>query len=312
MYFPYFRGKQEEVLALIEVQDVIAAASQVPIIEIVRSSATATNRLETFVNDLSALGGSCIIISNPRVGNFSQNSSAALAYIGGTFAQNPNVIFGVIIDDSTTAAEINNVVNVVGIGRTAFVHQSQSPIPNIQAASNGAAYQVFFDGLVGPAYINSFNGSPKVRIVDGFRRLNNADYAPNNFFSSNHATFAQDGFNGFGDFLTVGNFFQERGGAAYAVAIHLTYFTTDPLPDEMHIRHFISITNATQQNPGGKFAEALNSLMNHYNGPSNVLAHTRGLQGFFDLHAAQRYSGLGVPKRYSMMHHMEIMARRFP
>ena len=80
-----------------------------------------------------------------------------------------------------------------------------------------------------------------------------------NSFSDLHATFDDEGMNGFGDFLIVGNDYSESGGPAYAVAIHLTYIDSNK-DDEMHIRHFKSIRQDDPKDPAGKFAEALNEL----------------------------------------------------
>ena len=146
---------------------------------------------------------------------------------------------------------------------------------------------------------------------DGFERLNNADYIPENFFSDLHLTYAGDGFHGFGDFQMVGNLYQDGGGPAYAVALHLSYFMPPP-DEEMRMKHFISTTNSSPQNPGGKFAEALAALMVHYNSPQNVLEATRGMAEYQSLHQSRHYPGLGRPKRLSIMHHIEIMANRFP
>jgi len=312
MYFPYFRGKQEEIIAIDSVKDLVAPAAQIPIIEPVRESTRATNRITRVVNELTALGGQCIIISNPRLGEYRQDFSSLRTYLTTEFAGNANVLFGVIIDSTTPTADLNWASGAVGMSRVVLIHQAQTVIPSLNTISTGVAWNIFFEGVVGPAYINLFVGSPKARIKDGFKRRNNADYQSTEFFSNNHATFSNDGYNGFGDFLTVGDYYQDSGGAAFAVALHLTHFLTVPPLDEVHIRHFISTTNATQQNPAGKFAEALTSLMAHYNGPNNVIPYSRGVQGYIDLHASQHYPNLGRPKRLSMMHHMELMTARFP
>lgn len=51
----------------------------------------------------------------------------------------------------------------------------------------------------------------------------NADYPPIEEFSDLHITFGEEGMDGFGDFLIVGDDYTEGGGPAYAVAIHLTF-----------------------------------------------------------------------------------------
>ena len=67
----------------------------------------------------------------------------------------------------------------------------------------------------------------------------NRDYEPLEKFSDLHVTFEDEGMDGFGDFLIVGDDFSESGGPAYAIAIHLTFIDPDK-EDEMWIHHFLS------------------------------------------------------------------------
>ncbi len=86
---------------------------------------------------------------------------------------------------------------------------------------------------------------------DGFERKRNRDYDPLEKFSDLHITFEDEGMDGFGDFLIVGDEFSESGGPAYAIAIHLTFIDNDK-EDEMWIHHFLSERQDTPNRPSRK------------------------------------------------------------
>ncbi|GAB3076369.1 hypothetical protein GCM10027215_15010 [Nocardioides zeae] len=75
----------------------------------------------------------------------------------------------------------------------------------------------------------------------------------------------------------------------------------------VRIRHFCSDSNETQDDPGGKFLEALEKLVRFASDSS--IRTNRGLAAFVDLHARQHFPGLGKVKEFSIMNHLEVMAR---
>src|SRR3981081_3429496 len=96
--------------------------------------------------------------------------------------------------------------------------------------------------------------SAKARIESMPHRRRNRDHPSVELFSDLHVTFEEEGMNGFGDFLIVGDDYSESGGPAYAVAIHLTFI--DPSKDNaMFIYHFVSKSKDTPTDPAGKFGE---------------------------------------------------------
>ena len=110
---------------------------------------------------------------------------------------------------------------------------------------------VFFDRFCGKLYQKHFKGAHRVLLKDGFQRRRNRDYEPVEPFSDLHATFEDEGMDGFGDFLIVGDDYSEGGGPAYAVAIHLTFI--DPEQDDsMQIYHFKSERQDTPEGPSGQ------------------------------------------------------------
>jgi hypothetical protein len=142
---------------------------------------------------------------------------------------------------------------------------------------------------------------------DGFQRRRNRDHPECELFSDLHVTYAEEGMNGFGDFLIVGDDYTESGGPAYAVAIHLTFI--DPQQDEaMYIYHFVSTRQDTPTDPAGKFAEALAKLVQKLDSGTSKLLETSAVKEFRDLHDKGHFPGLGYVKKLSMKHHIETLA----
>ena len=145
---------------------------------------------------------------------------------------------------------------------------------------------------------------------DGFQKRRNADHPDLEKFSDLHVTFQEDGMDGFGDFLIVGDDYSESGGPAYAVAIHLT-FIDDTKDDEMFIRHFISTTIDTPTDPAGKFGQALQKLIDTLDSGNSKIFESKAITEFRVLHAKQHFPGLGYVKKLSMKHHIETLANYF-
>lgn len=75
----------------------------------------------------------------------------------------------------------------------------------------------------------------------------------------------------------------------------------------LRIHHFVSDSNDGIQNPGGEFGEALEKLVKWCD--SKKIEHTLGLGRLYDCYKIGRYPGLGVVKKYSIMHHLELMSK---
>jgi hypothetical protein len=89
------------------------------------------------------------------------------------------------------------------------------------------------------------------------------------------------------------------------VAIHLTYIKDD---DEiMNICHFVSDNNDTPTNPAGKFAEALNKLIIRVDEDEQIYK-SNAYEKYKKLHEDGHYPGLGIVKKLSMQHHIEVLA----
>lgn len=307
MYFPYFRGKQFELSSIRETADVLAGANFVPIVEPVRQALGGVARA---IDAMLLSGGQAIVIVNPRHGDFKEDG-ATIEDMLQEHSSNDAISPAVLLRSETEPS-----VAVAMVGRFAerpltVIHDGFTDAPLIAGvlAKRGLPTRnVFVEEQANMLYRRRFMGSERVLVRDGFERKKNADYARLDNFSDLHATFASDlGMNGFGDFLTVGDYYSEAGGPAYAVAIHLTFI--DPaLDDAMMIYHFVSDTNDTPTDPAGKFAQALAKLMYVLDSGSSNLVETSAVQEFRSLFERGHFPGLGYIKKLSIKHHIETLA----
>ena len=142
-------------------------------------------------------------------------------------------------------------------------------------------------------------------LEDGYRKAKrNIDYIenPDEPFSRNHIVYKKRGFVGFSDFSMVGNEFEESGFAPLAIAIHIMYFGTR---EELRVHHFVSKSNESISDPARKFEEAMNSLIGWEQ--FDVIPKTMGLNRLIECYNIGKFPGLGIIKKYSLMHHIEMM-----
>jgi hypothetical protein len=140
---------------------------------------------------------------------------------------------------------------------------------------------------------------------DYFNKLpRNTEYihSPFEVFSSDYKYYKDEGCIAFSDYQTIGKDYSEGGGAAYAVAIHLTF--KDVGNEDIQIAHFVSDNNDGPEDPAGKFFEALSKLVQfvQLEGIDSL-----AIRKFKEYHNSQAYPGLGVVKKLSIINHIELM-----
>lgn len=307
MYYPYFRGKQFELLALRECAGVLAEASFIPIIEPVRES---LNGLERALAAISDAGGQAIVIVNPRHGDYKADGANISAFLSESYRGNDAISAGVLLLTSTSIEEAKALISNHAHHNPVIVHSGFTAARDMAEflRDRGVdATNVFSEDHASMLYRKHFASGNRVLVRDGFEQKKNADYDPFEFFSDLHVTFPELNMDGYGDFLTVGDRYTEGGGPAYAVAIHLTYI--DPMKDDaMYVYHFKSDSNDTPTDPANKFAEALAKLIAKLDSPDSNVVETSAVEEFRRLHAAGHFPGLGYIKKLSIRHHIETLA----
>lgn len=307
MYHPYFRGKQFELLALRESASVLADSSFVPIIEPVRATLTGLERALEAIGDA---GGRAIVVINPRHGDFKTDGADISAFLEEKYRGNDAISTGVLLLNTTTPSEAIRLIGAHAGHQLALIHCGfTEPKPVAAAVGEGMREitNVFIEDQTNMLYRRHFSLGTRVLVRDGFKQKKNADYGEIDSFSDLHVTYPDLGMDGYGDFLTVGDRFTEGGGPAYAVAIHLTYI--DPGNDDaMFVYHFVSDTNDTPTDPAGKFAQALQKLIDRLDGGDSKLVETTAVEELRRLHDVGHFPGLGYIKKLSIRHHIETLA----
>ena len=304
MYFPIFRGRQFELLALREcIERDILSRQIIPIVEPVKVSSTYTKTIDCFIN----ANRSVAIIRNPQVGSWvkdlGKESNLKLREQAVAQLKNENVVSTFYVTPRLSACI--DVAKKNGI-----------PIDSLMLLCNNPEYVDFYENVIGdqrPKYnVIPDKGDFRRRIRpnrvmcdDHFpKQTRNIDYSDieTEFFSSDHLYYEDDGYKGFSDYSVVGEEYSETGFAPYAVAIHIVYFDEKNV---LRIAHFVSDSNDDISDPARKFAEAVEKLVK-WN--KIMKLDTVGIRAFEDAYQNQTYPGLGVVKKYSIMHHLELMS----
>ncbi len=316
MYFPYFRGRQNELLCLRELlQENRLYENVIPIIEPVRFNSTFLTTVQKFIEANRKI----VIIRNPKVGSFKKDLDSfqknitdetdiakqeKLKKILSDFEgmlQEPNVISAYLCNEKIISECINGDLTVEN---KVLINLSNDTF---------YSYEDYQDKLVAKYTLipnNDFKEvveSEAVILEDVFKKAKrNTDYliTTDEIFSRRHLNYSQNGYVGFSDYSIVGDSYEETGFAPLAVAIHILYFGEKR---ELRVHHFVSESNENISDPGRKFEEAMRKLEKWQQ--KNKLSVTLGLENLFNFYKTGRFPGLGVVKRCSLMHHLELIGK---
>lgn len=309
MYFPYLRGKQFELIALRELSVFMSSKRDKfsPIIEPVKKSSTLKSTLKELVDKNINFN----FIINPRVGNFKNSYSELLEILKENLNNYTNFQLSIIVDKVTEQGinDLLHFVNNIDLGYNGYtlIHISEIEGNTIEKLnySLDIKYNLIYFSKTSRRYYREFNQETRVSLDDYFRKLDrNADYLqiPVSDFSEEYKFYTDDNFVGFSDFLTIGDIYSESGFLPRAVAIHLSYIESE----KIKVRHFTSDSNQDSSDIGGKFAEALQKLVDWCN--KENITETDGIRVFKDLHQRGHFPGLGSIKKISIINHIELVA----
>lgn len=309
MYYPYLRGKQFELILMRDNADLIAQNSFHPIIEPVKKDQKSLIRtIKTLIHS----GVNCTIIINPSAGKEPIKTNLILEELSSNELLGiDSVSLGFILNPNSKLSDLTTILKERSSSKFSLIHYgftNSDQITPVISEFDNIERHIFIDGFAGKLYQRHLkrNGIQRILIRDGFKsQIKNSLYPHSEHFSDLHITFPDEGMDGFGDFLIVGNDYSEAGGPAWAIAIHLTYLKSD---GDMFIFHFVSDQTNSPTNPGGKFLEALEKLVKTLNNPKSGIYFSRACAEYLELHKQQHYPGLGYVKKLSMQHHLELIA----
>jgi len=310
IYYPYFRGKQYELVAIRESAPLLARSEFVPIIEPVKETFSGLRRAIDAVTDAD---GGAVVVVNPEHGHHAQSAGEIKNLFQRELAGKPNIAAGILLTNEMTVEDSVSLYEQYKDRDVALIHDGFNDgrkLAETLGDEISEPLHVFVEQQHGKLYRKHFAEGTRILLRDGFRRQKNKDYPPREKFSDLHLTYSDEGANGFGDYLIVGDEFSETGGPAYAVAIHLTFLDADQ-DGEMHIFHFVSVRSDTPTDPAGKFGEALEKLVAEVRRRNTPVLRTEAVKEYLDLHRRKHFPGLGYVKKLSMKHHMETLAAYF-
>jgi len=306
MYYPYLRGKQFELILLRDNSDIIAGNIH-PIIEPVRKN------FKSLARAIEALSNQTVLytlIVNPITGENPVPQENILTFIENNSTKFGAISLGYILNADSNIDDLKELLDKYNDKDFSIIHYGYPNSRNIADEVNAfenVKRHIFIDGYAGKLYQRHLkkNGVERILIRDGFKpQSKNALYPESEHFSDLHITYPDEGMDGFGDFLTVGDDYSETGGPAYAVAIHLTYLDEE---DDMFIYHFVSDRTDLPTDPGGKFLEALQKLILKGRQENSLIFKSNAYKEFNVLFEKQHYPGLGYIKKLSMQHHIELI-----
>ena len=310
MYYPYFRGKQFELILLRDNAELISRNNFHPIIEPVKENFAALIRSANTLNEKEVTFS---LIVNPQVPQKSVHISRILSeLLDDAFKEYKNIYIGYILNAKSDPNDFIKLIEKYSDRKFTIIHNGYTEGKNLNSLIsdfNNIANHIFIEGFAGKLYQRQFKqvGVNRVLIRNGFKaQIKNANYPPSEHFSDLHITYPDERMDGYGDYLIVGDGYSETGGPAYAVAIHTTYLDED---DDMYIYHFLSDQTDSPTDPGGKFLEALKKLIKECQKEETKIFKSAAIREFFALFDKKHYPGLGYVKKLSMQHHLELMEK---
>lgn len=308
MYLPYLRGKQYELLALRELCALPLDSNKIyPIVEPLKIG---LKSIETALAALHRVGVEVQLIVNPEHGDLKGNGVAVLDFIDRLHALGlTNVVATYRISSERDFNFFVSTATARGylVSGYSLIHLNQ--------ISSAAALKTLVNTTsirFNVIHVNhqmslkrGFTNGNLTLLSDPFnKQKKNADYlhVHNEFFSNDYLYYQAEGFHAFADYLTIGSDYVEGGMLPYAVSIHLTY--KEQGSGEIWIRHFTSDSNDDYSDTPGKFGEALDKLIMFIDAER---LHTIACEQFRDYHSRGAFPGLGVIKKLSIMHHIQLI-----
>ncbi len=310
MYYPYLRGKQYELVLLKENSNLIAESGIVPIIQPNKKGKT-YKLLVSSIKELVKSKASFILISNPQVGDYKDDSSPISELINNlNLKEYDGFILGYIINGKSNKDVVKQQLEKLKEYKIALIHYGYDDGEILLSALKGLKnikLNIFIEKFVSKKYRECFltTGNPCVLVRDGFIIRRNEDYPDSEHFSELHLVFNTDyGMDGFGDFLIVGDDYR-KGFTPFTVTIHLTYLDDN---NDMHIKHYKSDQGGSTANIAGKFYEAVGKLVSDLNNKQSNIYESNACSEFTRLYQRAHFPALGYTKKLSMQHHIELIA----
>ena len=281
MYYPYFRGKQFDLLALRQLSEAGKLSPVIqPVIEPVKDNPALGKLLLQFNN----VNQPYFLIDNPQAGDF-------LTLAGQEKLQQLNGLKTHIITEPVKSV-------------------TEYPLLIAQSAAvlQDADFPTFEIPTIAPLEFRLLQHvkGPKIVLEDNFLRLRASSYReiPDEVFTLSHLTYQKRGFVGFSDFSIDSRLYYEQNYPTKEIVLHLVYFAEQ---EQLRIHHFVS---PAEELPD--FATRFMAVMAEVSQfPAFLSNDTLGLEILKQSYAKGKFPGMGVLRKACVMHHLELMSRFF-
>ena len=311
MYFPYLRGKQFEILAVMDSAGFLSDGRIVPVFEPISMTHSVKRRL----GEIADRDVKFALIVNSAHGNSGSPplQTDVEQLLDELELQAPGFALPALeIRPDTTQQEISRFASQFASRQCVLVHQNHTYTPGVLWLAikplSKAPVQILYDGGAPETEVRRLPAAGMVLLRDGFKRCTpNASYPSRSNFGDLLYKYGSLRFDGFSDFSIVGEEFVagRGGGAANNVAIHLTELSRKSI----ETNHFVSARKLVTSNISTKYLDALDLLEKHVKQLVGAQSRTQAIAKFLDSHTQRHYPGPGKPKQWSIMHHMEIIDR---
>jgi hypothetical protein len=305
-YFPFLRGKQNELLALRALAGRIAkSASVYPIIEPISANSTTRISLDKFVEEEMPF----VFITNPIHGEFAgdEDSLYAAFTVGGPLDEYDNFIPALYISRNTSILEVNRFnENYANVFRSVIYtgEPTDDAVRHWCSTEDRIYYHIINDGKVSAAFVNNIAPARRVLIRDVFKRqVRNADFPAVEFFTDLNTPEGNPTGVNWGNYSIQGDHYTDEGGPAHGVALHHVHFSESG--ESLSISHHLSDRHETTEDIPGKVIEAVEKLVADL---ENVTPSDTDACGLYRNMAESGHAGtLGYMKRLAIMHHIETI-----
>lgn len=313
MYYPFLRGKQQELLLIRDYCDSFHDYCR-PIIEPVKLNPKDLLKATKTLKDERL---PFIVIINPTEGDFKNNPSVLKSIWDDSIIGNSNCMLGIIMSEGNNLSQLKSLIGDFPDNEIAIIHKGIIPFTdyNIITKLKVVNEHIFcLDSFPDQAKlvedVNNYNGE-KIAIKDGFiKKSKNKLYPLESPFSDLHKTYKQR-FTGFGDFLVEGINYKENGGGGNTTAemwavVHLSMFIDEK---SMEVKHYLSDSN-TQD--GASVAEMILECFGKIVSDKAMLVDTpntltSGIKIIEDYYQQQKQTNFAKLKYISFIHHIDLM-----
>lgn len=312
MYFPYLRGKKNELLALRECAEKLSESGKVvPIIEPVTKSFSPILKC---INTLCEQNIDHIIVYNSPNGDIGKSSVLRSQLLEDIKTSTQAQHFAFILSGSTKASDLSSFIKSIGERKYSFIHSSAYSNPESLfafSAEPNFCHHIFISSNVSKAYKKRFVSFSRVNISSNVRTVNkNSEYSEPDyeFFTDAHLTYIEDGFSGFGDYTTLPEKFKSGGFQPYTAALHLTHEVNGDL--DIYIRHFLSkVYEYPTSDQASLIHEALPAMIEFIAKYKGYFSFSESIKEIIKIHNEGRSTNLGYMKKLAIKHHIELLCK---